>query len=191
MKNHVNNATLIHPTAIIGFQPMHSKALARPLSISYPDPILHETVLVGPYSVIYAGTAIDKDTLVGDHASIREGCVIGKRCVIGRFVTLHYDVTIKDDVKIMDGAHITGGALIESKVFVGPGVVTANDKNPESYKWDENRIQPIKLLEGCMIGAGAVLVPGITVGRFARVAAGAVVTRDVPDGTLVKGNPAK
>jgi tetrahydrodipicolinate N-succinyltransferase len=118
--------------------------------------------------------------------------------VIGRDAFVDEGVAVGDRVKIQNGALVYHGVTVEDGVFIGPGAILTNDRYPraitasgELARADDWTVSPIRLRAGCSIGAGAVVVAGITVGRFATVGAGAVVTRDVPDHALVAGNPAR
>jgi acetyltransferase-like isoleucine patch superfamily enzyme len=118
--------------------------------------------------------------------------------VIGRDAFIDEGVVLGDRVKVQNGALIYHGVTVESGVFIGPGAILTNDRFPraitatgELARADDWTVSPIRLQTGCSIGAGAVVVAGTSVGRFATVGAGAVVTRDVPDHALVVGNPAR
>lgn len=176
----------IHPTAILGHMPYHSAALAR-----QPEMVAHLTIgvrtIVGPFAVIYAGSEIGRDCLIGDGASIREGCKIGNRCVIGRHVTVGYDVIIEDDVRLNDGVHISGGSLIGKGCFFGPGVLTSNDRNIDLRDYAHRGITPPRFGRRVMVGTGANILAGVTIGDDATIGAGALVVEDVPKGALVLG----
>jgi acetyltransferase-like isoleucine patch superfamily enzyme len=145
---------------------------------------------IGPHAVVYFGSAIGEHTLVGDGASIREGCSVGDYCIISRYVTLNYDCTVGSRTKVMDNTHLTGGMRIGEDVFISTGVSTANDNAMGRLGYDEHITAPV-VEDGATVGAGAVLLPSVRVGRGATVAAGAVVTRDVEAGRLVIGVPAR
>jgi UDP-2-acetamido-3-amino-2,3-dideoxy-glucuronate N-acetyltransferase len=129
---------------------------------------------------------------------IREDAVIGDGSILSKGVYVDFGVSIGRNVKIQNNVSVYHGVTIEDGVFVGPHVCFTNDKKPRSINpdgtlkgTDDWVISPIILRTGCSIGANATLTPGITVGRFAMVGAGAVVTRDVPDYGLVVGCPAR
>ena len=131
-------------------------------------------------------------------AQIREGAVVGDDCIVGKDAYVDEGVRIGDRVKIQNGALVYHGVTVESGVFIGPGAILTNDRNPRAIAADgalaaadDWTVDPITLRYGSSIGAGAVVVAGVDVGRFALVGAGAVVTRSVPDHAVVAGNPAR
>ncbi len=136
--------------------------------------------------------------MIWNHSQVREDARIGKECILGKDVYIDFSVQIGDRVKIQNGVYVYHGVTIESGVFLGPRVIFTNDKRPRainpdgSLKGNEDWVVGKTLVcYGASIGAGAVILPDVTIGRFALVAAGAVVTRDVPDHGLVVGNPAR
>ncbi|OPY30413.1 MAG: maltose O-acetyltransferase [Methanomassiliicoccales archaeon PtaU1.Bin030] len=130
---------------------------------------------------------IGEGTVVRDYVNLY-GCRIGRDCKIAAYVEVQRNVTIGDRCKIEAFAFIPTGVTIEDEVFVGPRVTFTNDLYPKAVgDWD---IVPTTVKKGASIGAGAVIVCGVTIGENALVGAGAVVTRDVPPGALVVGNPA-
>lgn len=136
-------------------------------------------------------------TVVWNHAQLREGVVVGADCTIGRDVSIDAGVRIGDRVKIQNRALIYRGVTVGPGVFIGPGAILTNDRYPRAVTLGGRRVgigdwdlAEISLEEGSSIGAGAIVVAGTAVGRFATVGAGAVVTRDVADHALVAGNPA-
>ncbi|WP_441245819.1 DapH/DapD/GlmU-related protein [Kitasatospora sp. McL0602] len=131
-------------------------------------------------------------------AQVREDAVIGADCIIGRGAYVGPGVRIGDRVKLQNHALVYEPAVVEDGVFIGPAAVLTNDLYPRSVdvdgklkRGDDWHALGVTLREGCSIGGRAVLVPGVTVGRWALVAAGAVVHRDVPDFALVAGVPAR
>jgi acetyltransferase-like isoleucine patch superfamily enzyme len=177
-------------SAVIGHEPRNPGSVARALEFERAISIGEGTV-ISPHSVIYYGVEIAGGVLIGDGASIREGARIGARSLLSRNVTLNYDVTVGENVKVMDNTHLTGGTVVEDDVFISINVSTVNDDRMGREGFEEGRIVGPRVKRGAAIGAAAVLMPGITVGERATVAAGAVVTRDVPDDTLVMGVPAR
>jgi UDP-2-acetamido-3-amino-2,3-dideoxy-glucuronate N-acetyltransferase len=116
--------------------------------------------------------------------------VIGEGCVIGRAATVDCDVTIGDRVRLQTQVYITAFSVIEDDVFVGPCAMTTND-DTMARRLPHEPMRGATLRRACRVGGGAVLVPGVEIGEEAFVAAGAVVTNDVPSRTLVMGVPAR
>ena len=110
---------------------------------------------------------------------------IGKETIIHAPVWIGQDVVIGQRVKIQAFAFIPEGVRLEDDVFIGPGVVMTNDKYPPSQNWTETLVK-----KGAVIGAGATILPGITIGIKSVIGAGSVVTKDIPDGETWVGNPA-
>lgn len=144
---------------------------------------------------IHPSAEIEPDTEIGEgsriwhFAHVRQGSRIGRDCVIGRNVFVDSGAVVGDRCKVQNNVSVYHGVTLEDEVFVGPSVVFTNDHNPRAVGgWE---IARTRVRHGASIGAGAVLVCGITVGRGALVGAGAVVTKDVPDWTMVLGNPAR
>lgn len=157
-----------------------------------------------PAFTVHPTANVSKDAFIGDgtriwnQAQVRENVHIGRNCIIGKDVYIDFSVEIGDNVKIQNGALVYHGIIIESGVFVGPGAIFTNDKRPRAINPDGTlkgnddwEVGETRIRYGASIGAGAVILPSITVGSFALVAAGAVVTRNVPDHALVVGNPAR
>lgn len=182
---------MIHPTALVSFQPVQSKGLRR-LTHTQPESKVGSGTIVGPYAVIFAGAEIGADCLIGTGAVIREGVRIGNGCVIGTYTEVSYDTVIGNDTKIMGHCSITGKMVIGNNCFIGMGVRTSNDRHltTDDYEYHVERIRGPAIMDHAFIGTGANLLAEITIGRHARVAAGALVTKDVPDHGLAMGSPA-
>lgn len=156
------------------------------------DVYIHPTADVSPRATLGAGTKIWHEV------QVREGAVLGRNCILGKGAYVDFDVRIGDNVKVQNRASIYHGVTLENGVFVGPHVVFTNDKLPRAINADGSlksdsdwEVGQILVKEGASLGAGAIIVAGVTIGRFALVGAGAVVTRNVPDHGLVYGNPAR
>lgn len=132
---------------------------------------------------------IGENTVIRDFVNIF-GCKIGKDCKIAAFVEIQKGVKIGDRCAIEAFAFIPTGVTIEDEVFIGPHVCFTNDKKPRAVNPGWKTI-PTVVKKGASIGAGSIIVCGITIGENAMVGAGSVVTKDVPANTLVVGNPAK
>jgi acetyltransferase-like isoleucine patch superfamily enzyme len=146
------------------------------------------TVCAG--AVIYAGARIGDGAIVGDQAQVRERAVVGARTVIGRGAGIDNDVTIGARVSIQSQVYLTAFSTVEDDVFVGPCAMTTNDDTMGRHG-PGLALRGATLRRACRIGGGAVLTPGVEVGEEAFVAAGAVVTRDVPPRARVLGVPAR
>jgi UDP-2-acetamido-3-amino-2,3-dideoxy-glucuronate N-acetyltransferase len=160
--------------------------------------------LIDPSARIHPTADLEADVAVGPRSSvwhraqIRIGARIGADCVIGRDAFIDEGVTLGDRVKVQNLALVYHGVTVEDGVFIGPNAILTNDRYPRAItadgalaRADDWTVSPITLRHGCSIGAGAVVVAGTDVGRFATVGAGSVVTRSVPDHALVAGSPAR
>jgi acetyltransferase-like isoleucine patch superfamily enzyme len=146
------------------------------------------TVCAG--AIVYSGTSIGDEAIVGDQAQVRERTVIGPGTVIGRGSAVDNDVSIGARVKVQTNVYVTASSVVEDDVFIGPGATTTNDDTMTRHPRGEP-LRGATLRRASRIGGGAVLVPGVEVGEEAFVAAGAVVTKDVPPRAFVVGVPAR
>jgi acetyltransferase-like isoleucine patch superfamily enzyme len=157
-----------------------------------------EPARVMPGADVESGVHLGAGTTVWHLASVREGASIGEHCVIGRGAYLGPGVRLGDNVKVQNHALVYEPATVENGAFVGPAVVFTNDTHPRAVT-PEGRLKTaadweavgVHVAEGASIGARAVCVAPVRIGRWALVAAGAVVVRDVPDFALVAGVPAR
>jgi acetyltransferase-like isoleucine patch superfamily enzyme len=152
--------------------------------------VLGANVTVCAGAVIYAGTTIGDGAIVGDQAQVRERVAVGEHTVIGRGAGVDNDVTIGARVKLQSQVYVTAFSTVEDDVFMGPCAMTTNDDTIGRHG-PERPLRGATLRRACRIGGGAVLTPGVEVGEEAFVAAGAVVTRDVPPRGFVMGVPAR
>jgi acetyltransferase-like isoleucine patch superfamily enzyme len=145
---------------------------------------------VGAGAVVVAGARIGARCMVADQAHVRERTEIGDESVVGRGASVENDVRVGARVRMQTGAYVTAWSVVEDDVFIAPGVILTNDPTAGQRPADVE-LRGATLRRECRIGAGAVLLPGVEVGVGSFVAAGAVVTRDVPPGALVMGVPAR
>lgn len=182
----IGEGCVIEPFAVLGKVPRLAGRPARELA----PLVLGANVTVCAGAVLYAGTTIGDGCIVGDQAQVRERTTIGERTVIGRAAGIDNDVTIGARVKIQSQVYVTAFSTVEDDVFLGPCAMTTNDDTMGRHG-PERPLRGATLRRACRIGGGAVLVPGVEVGEEAFVAAGAVVTRDVPARGWVLGVPAR
>jgi acetyltransferase-like isoleucine patch superfamily enzyme len=147
-------------------------------------------VTVGAGAVVFAGATIEDRVILGDQSFVRERSRIGASATVGRGSVVEPEVIVGARSRVQTNVYLTRGTLLEEDVFVGPGVVTTNDDTMARHD-STYELRGATLRRGCRIGGGAVLVPGVEVGEEAFVAAGAVVTRDVPARAVVMGVPAR
>ena len=133
---------------------------------------------------------IGTGTVVWQFAIILPGASIGADCNINCHTFIENDVVVGNRVTIKSGVYIWDKTIIEDDVFVGPNVTFVNDKNPSSKKYPD-KFQSIKICKGASIGANTTILGNITIGEYAMIGAGSVVTKNVPAFTLAYGNPAK
>lgn len=148
---------------------------------------------VNEHAVVDDGVEIGEGTKVWHFSHVQKGAKIGKNCVLGQNVNVANDVTIGNYVKIQNNVSVYEGVTLEDYVFCGPSMVFTNILDPRCKYPQVGKEFYIKTLvkEGASLGANSTVVCGHTVGRFAFVGAGAVVTKDIPDFALVVGNPGR
>ena len=153
---------------------------------------------IAPTALVADGAELSPGTVVWEFTQVREGVLIGPNTSVGSHAYIDAGVVIGANCKIQTGALLFRGSHLADGVFVGPGAIVTNDRTPRAIQPDGTRkgtadweVDETRIGRGASIGAGATLVAGVDVGEFALVAAGAVVTRDVPPNGLVAGVPAR
>jgi UDP-2-acetamido-3-amino-2,3-dideoxy-glucuronate N-acetyltransferase len=144
-----------------------------------------------PTAVVDEGAIIGKGTKIWHFSHVMKGAKIGTRCVFGQNVNIDSGTQIGNNVKVQNNVSIYSGAVIDDDVFLGPSCVLTNVTNPRSQVNRHSLYEKTVIKRGATIGANATIVCGVTIGRYAFIGAGTVVTKDVPDYALMLGNPAR
>jgi len=185
----IGDGCTIQDMAVLGKPPKLSKRSTAARDELSPL-VLDGGVVVCCGAIVFAGTRIGAGSIVGDQAVVRERSTIGADSVVGRGSMIDNDVSIGDRVRIQSMVYITAYSVVEDDVFVGPCAMTTNDQTMARHPKGKP-LAGATLRHACRIGGGVVLVPGVEVGEEAFVAAGAVVTVNVPPRKVVMGVPAR
>ena len=153
--------------------------------VKYMSYKAHETV------VIDEGCTIGNGTVIWHFSHIMPNCTIGENCNIGQNVVVSPHVVLGNNVKVQNNVSIYTGVICEDDVFLGPSMVFTNIINPRSAISRKDQYKETYVKKGATIGANATIICGITIGKYAFIGAGAVVTKSVPDFALVVGNPSR
>jgi acetyltransferase-like isoleucine patch superfamily enzyme len=176
--------------AVVGKQPT-----LGPRSTARRDPLPPTTVgdgtVISTGAIVFAGSTIGVGCIVGDQACIRERVTIGDDVVVGRGSLVENDTTVGRGTRIQADAYITAYSTLEDDVFIAPCVVTTNDNFMGRTERRKELMKGPTIRRGARIGGGAILLPGIDIGKEAFVGAGAIVTKDVHARTIVYGSPAR
>jgi acetyltransferase-like isoleucine patch superfamily enzyme len=187
----LGDCVTVGDNSVLGRRPKPAKTSTLQQPAELPGLEVGAGTTIGTGVVLYAGSRIGADCLIADQSFVREKCAVGDSVIVGRGVTVENETTIGSFTKIQSQSYITAWMTIEDHVFVAPCVVTTNDnfmgRTTERFKYRKGPT----IKRGGRVGANTTLLPGITIGREAFVAAGSVVTRDVPEETLVMGSPAR
>lgn len=147
--------------------------------------------------IVHPSAIIDADVLIGDGTRIWhwvhvcQGARLGRGCVLGQGVYIGPGVVLRENVRVQNNVSIFEGVTLEDDVFCGPSMVFTNVVNPRSFVARKDEFRSTRVMRGASLGANCTVVCGVTIGRYAMVGAGAVVTRDIADFELVVGVPAR
>jgi len=152
---------------------------------------MNPEVFIHPTSVVDSPCAIGAGTKIWHFCHLMTGCDIGENCTLGQNVFVASGVMIGSGVKIQNNVSLYAGVILEEDVFVGPSAVFTNVTTPRAFIDRKQQFETTLVKKGASIGANATIVCGVTIGEYAMIGAGAVITSDVPDCTLIVGNPAR
>lgn len=187
----VGKGVRIYDNAVIGKQPMKAANSAVTKAVSQPPARIGDGCIIGTSAVIYAGTRLGQGILIADCATLREEVAVGDYTIIGRGVAIEPFTQIGSYCKIETNAYITAYSHLEDRVFVGPGVVTSNDNFVGRTKQRFKHYKGVVIKKGGRVGINCTILPGKVIGEDALVAAGSLVTKDIPSRKIAMGHPAR
>jgi acetyltransferase-like isoleucine patch superfamily enzyme len=176
--------------AVVGKQPSlgaRSTAKREPL----PPATIGDGTVVSTGAIVFAGSSVGANCIVGDQSCIRERVTMADDCILGRGSLIENDTTVGAGTRIQAEAYVTAYSTLEEDVFIAPCVVTTNDNFMGRTEKRKALMKGPTIRRSARVGGGAILLPGVEIGEEAFVAAGAVVTKDVPPKTVVVGSPAR
>jgi acetyltransferase-like isoleucine patch superfamily enzyme len=174
---------------VLGKPPKLARHSTAPRGANDPL-VIEDGAVICCAAIVFAGARIGAGAIVGDQAYVRERSSLGPGSVVGRGSAVDNDVVIGARVRVQTDVYLTAYSVIEDDVFVGPGVLTTNDSTMARHG-DDHRLEGARLRRACRVGGAVVITPGVEVGEEAFVAAGAVVTKDVPARGVAMGVPAR
>jgi Serine acetyltransferase len=151
----------------------------------------NQNIQIHPTAIVDAGAKIGAGTKVWHFSHLMSGCEIGQNCNIGQNVVISPEVVLGNNVKVQNNVSVYTGVCCEDDVFLGPSCVFTNVINPRSFIDRKDEFRPTLVKKGVSIGANSTILCGITIGEYAMIGAGAVVTKDVEPYALIVGNPGK
>jgi acetyltransferase-like isoleucine patch superfamily enzyme len=184
----IGDGCVIEDHVVLGKRPRLARGSSAKGDVG--DLEIGERVTVCSGAVVFAGASVAAEAILGDQSFVRERAQIGASSVIGRGSVVDNDVVVGERVKVQTSVYLTAFTVIEDDVFVGPGATTTND-NTMNRHGSETPLRGATLRRACRVGGGSVLTPGVEVGEEAFIAAGAVVTKDVPPRAVAIGVPAR
>jgi acetyltransferase-like isoleucine patch superfamily enzyme len=179
---------VIEDGAVLGKRPRLARGSSAAGEVG--DLQIGERVTVCSGAVAFAGARIEDEAILGDQCFVRERSTVGAGSVIGRGSVVDNDVSVGARVKVQTSVYLTAFTTVEDDVFVGPCASTTNDDTMGRHG-SEYKLRGATLRRACRVGGGVVLTPGVEIGEEAFIAAGAVVTRDVPPRGVAMGVPAR
>lgn len=180
---HLGNNVTVEDYVIIGVPPVGKKD-------GKLETVIGDNAIIRSHSIIYAGNVIGDNFQTGNNVNIREENTIGNNVSIGTKTVVEFKTTIEDNVRIHSQVFIPEYCKLQKGCWIGPNVVLTNAKYPNSIKSKEF-LKGVVIEKDAKIGGNATILAGITVGANSLVGAGSVITRDIPAGKVVVGNPAK
>lgn len=181
----IGNNCIILEHVTLGRPPETAGSLTRQLKPSYPPLVIGNSCLIGPSSKLYRGVTISNRVSIYEFVTVREESHIGDDVVLAPGVTVNYETRIGDRTRVMHSTHLTGKMIIEEDVFISLHVGTTNDHIIETI-YDKNDWIGAYIEKNCVIGAGAMLAPGIRIGEGSHITMQSIITKDVPPYTLIK-----
>lgn len=155
-----------------------------------PAPVFSGSAICRSHSVIYRGSTFGTGLHISHGALVREACTFGDRVSVGSHSIVEHHVVLGDGVRLHSRCFVPEFSVLEEGVWLGPGVTVTNSKYPNQED-SKDRLDGVHLHRGATVGAAAVLLPGVEIGEDAMIGAGTVVTKDVPAGAVVVGNPGR
>ena len=184
----IGDGCIVEDHSVLGKRPRLAKGSSAQGQVGALELASGVTVCAG--AILFAGARIGEGSILGDQSFVRERSEIGPGSVIGRGSVVDNDVRVGARVKVQTNVYLTAFTLVEDDVFVGPGATTTNDDTMARHD-SHMPLRGATLRRACRVGGASVLTPGVEIGEEAFVAAGAVVTRDVPARAVVMGVPAR
>ena len=188
---HISEGSVVADNTVLGKIPFKASTSATTDDKPLPPLNIGKYVTIGANCVIYRGAQIDDYVFIGDLASVREDVQIGEKTIVGRGVSIENKTKIGRYVKIETEAYITAISTIEDYCFIAPEVTFTNDNYLGRTEERKRHFRGPVVRKGARIGANATILPGIEIGEDALIAAGAVVTKDVPARKIFAGVPAR
>lgn len=187
----LGNGVKVGANAVLGQRPTKAKSSTLKTSADLAGLSVGARTIIGAGAIIYTGTTIGEDCFIADGAQVRERCVIKDAVIVGHAATVENDCYVGERTRIQTGAYITAHSTLEQDVFIAPMVTTTNDNFMGRTEKRFSQTKGVTAKRASRIGGNAVILPGVTIGEEAMVAAGSVVTRDVPPHAKVMGTPAR